>query len=98
MLAVVGSARAGTTTPRSEDTLSRELRTPPLPATHVAVANSWQNRRLCQHYAAQQLRQRPRVALADCSARLPFDYLRKSRSTVKNLSGSSFCGKWPDFS
>src|SRR5262245_55740767 len=27
---------------------SRRLRTPPMPATHAAVGNPWQNRRLCQ--------------------------------------------------
>src|SRR5262249_25389135 len=32
----------------AEASLSRRLRTPPLPATHAAVGNSWQNRRLCQ--------------------------------------------------
>src|SRR5262249_60141433 len=36
-LAVVVSAHASTTTPRSEGTLSRELRTPPLPATQVPI-------------------------------------------------------------
>jgi hypothetical protein len=44
MLAVAVSARALTATPGSEDTLSRELRTPPLPETHVPIGYSGQNR------------------------------------------------------
>src|SRR5206468_5187654 len=41
-------AHAVTASPRAEASLSRRLHTPPLPATHAAVGNSWQNRRLCQ--------------------------------------------------
>src|SRR5205085_5510046 len=48
LLAVAASAHACTASPKAEATLSRRLRTPPLPATHAALGNSWQNRRLCQ--------------------------------------------------
>jgi hypothetical protein len=37
------SARALAATPKGEDTLPRELRTPPLPAAHVPVGYSRQN-------------------------------------------------------
>src|SRR5262249_533008 len=47
VLAVAVSARACTTTPQGEGTVSRELRTPPLPATHVPLGYDGQNRR-CQ--------------------------------------------------
>jgi hypothetical protein len=43
MLAVAVSARAFTTIPKDEDTLLRELRTSPLPGTHVPVGYNWQN-------------------------------------------------------
>ena len=47
MLAVTGSARAYAVIPRDEDTLSRGLRTSPLPGTHASVADYWQNNRWC---------------------------------------------------
>jgi hypothetical protein len=48
MLAVATSARAPVATLSGEDTLSRGLRTPPLPATHAPVGDCWQNSR-CRH-------------------------------------------------
>jgi hypothetical protein len=44
-LAVAASAHAPTAIPRDEVTLSRGLRTPPLPATHAPVGYCWQNSR-----------------------------------------------------
>jgi hypothetical protein len=68
LLVVAVSAHASAASPGAEATLSRRLRTPPLPAAHAAVGNHWQNRGLCQSMTAQQLRQRPRVAPAPGSA------------------------------
>jgi hypothetical protein len=48
VLAVAISARAPIATLAGEDTLSRGLRTPPLPATHASVGDCWQNSR-CRH-------------------------------------------------
>src|SRR3954451_20214466 len=48
VLAVAASARASTAILTDEDTLSRGLRTPPLPATHASVGDCWQNSR-CRH-------------------------------------------------
>jgi hypothetical protein len=48
VLAVAISARASIATLAGEDTLSRGLRTPPLPATHASVGDCWQNSR-CRH-------------------------------------------------
>ena len=48
VLAVAISARAPIATLADEDTLSRGLRTPPLPATHASVGDCWQNSR-CRH-------------------------------------------------
>src|SRR5262249_881690 len=48
VLAVATSARAPVATPAGEDTLSRGLRTPSLPATHPPVRDCWQNSR-CRH-------------------------------------------------
>ncbi len=44
-LAVAASAHAPAAIPRDEVTLSRGLRTPPLPATHAPVGYCWQNSR-----------------------------------------------------
>ena len=68
LLAVAASAYAPAASPRAEASLSRGLHTPPLPATHAAVGNPWQNRGLCRSTTAQQSRQRPRVAPACRSA------------------------------
>ena len=48
VLAVAISAHAPVATLAGEDTLSRGLRTPPLPATHASVGDCWQNSR-CRH-------------------------------------------------
>jgi hypothetical protein len=48
MLAVAASARAYAALPKEEDTLSRELGTPPLPETHLPVGYCWQNSRCCR--------------------------------------------------
>jgi hypothetical protein len=48
VLAVAISAHAPIATFTSEDTLSRGLRTPPLPAAHASVGDYWQNSR-CRH-------------------------------------------------
>ena len=48
VLAVATSAHASVAIPRDEDTLSRGLRTPPLPATHASIGDCWQNSR-CRH-------------------------------------------------
>jgi hypothetical protein len=48
LLAVAGSAHASHWQPEAEATLFRRLRTAPLPATHAAVGNPWQNRGLCR--------------------------------------------------
>jgi hypothetical protein len=45
MLAVAPQPRGVMARPEPEDTLSRELRTPPLPETHVPVGYCWQNSR-----------------------------------------------------
>ena len=50
MLGVVTSAHAPVTIPKDEATLSQQLRTPPLPVTHVLVGYWWQNTRLCPVY------------------------------------------------
>jgi hypothetical protein len=44
-LAVAASAHASAAIPEDEVTLSRRLRTPPLPATHAPVGYCWQNSR-----------------------------------------------------
>ena len=64
MLAVAISARASIATLADEDTLSRGLRTPPLPATHASVGDCWQNSR-CRHLLigrATHFPRHPRVA------------------------------------
>src|SRR5262249_54222091 len=48
VLAVTTSTRAAVAILSDEDTLSRGLRTPPLPATHAPVGDCWQNSR-CRH-------------------------------------------------
>src|SRR5215207_1620484 len=48
MLAVAASARTWAALPREEDTLSRELGTPPLPEAHFPVGYCWQNSRCCR--------------------------------------------------
>src|SRR5262249_718151 len=53
MLAVAVTARALAATPWGEDTLSRGLRTSPLPGTHASVADCWQNSRCCHPYEEQ---------------------------------------------
>jgi len=64
VLAVAISARAPIATLAGEDTLSRGLRTPPLPATHAPVGDCWQNSR-CRHLLigrATHFPRYPRVA------------------------------------
>ena len=53
VLAVAISARAPIATLAGEDTLSRGLRTPPLPATHASVGDCWQNSR-CHHLLLEE--------------------------------------------
>ena len=53
VLAVAASARASTAILTDEDTLSRGLRTPPLPATHASVGDCWQNSR-CRHLLREE--------------------------------------------
>src|SRR6516165_5944935 len=53
VLAVAISARAPIAILRDEDTLSRGLRTPPLPATHASVGDCWQNSR-CRHLLLEE--------------------------------------------
>ncbi len=53
VLAVAISARAPIATLAGEDTLSRGLRTPPLPATHASVGDCWQNSR-CRHLLLEE--------------------------------------------
>ncbi len=48
VLAVATSARASVAILADEDTSSRGLHTPPLPATHASVGDCWQNSR-CRH-------------------------------------------------
>src|SRR5262249_12885497 len=48
LLAVAVAARALAALPRGEATLSRELRTPPLPAGHVPGGCCWEGRRDCR--------------------------------------------------
>jgi hypothetical protein len=48
MLAVAASARASAALAKEEDTLSRELGTPPLPEAHLPVGYCWQNSRCCR--------------------------------------------------
>jgi hypothetical protein len=65
VLVVAASARAPVAIPTDEDTLSRGLHTPPLPATHASVGDCWQNSR-CRHLLcgrATQFLRYPRVAL-----------------------------------
>src|SRR4029079_8191277 len=59
MLAVATSARASVAIPRDEDTLSRGLRTPPLPGTHASVGDCWQNSKCC-HLLIRRATQFPR--------------------------------------
>ena len=53
VLAVATSARAPVATLAGEDTLSRGLRTPPLPTTHAPVGDCWQNSR-CRHLLLEE--------------------------------------------
>ena len=53
MLAVAASARAPVAILSDEDTLSRGLRTPPLPATRAPVGDCWQNSR-CRHLLMEE--------------------------------------------
>ena len=53
VLAVAISAHAPIATLTSEDTLSRGLHTPPLPATHASVGDCWQNSR-CRHLLREE--------------------------------------------
>src|SRR3954447_21002160 len=53
VLAVAISARAPIATLTSEDTWSRGLRTPPLPATHASVGDCRQNSR-CRHLLPEE--------------------------------------------
>ena len=53
VLAVAISARAPIATLAGEDTLSRGLRTPPLPAAHASVGDCWQNSR-CRHLLLEE--------------------------------------------
>jgi len=53
VLAVAISARAPIAILTDEDTLSRGLRTPPLPATHASVGDCWQNSR-CRHLLLEE--------------------------------------------
>src|SRR6185437_14608150 len=53
MLAVATSARAPIAILANEDTLSRGLRTPPLPTTHAPVGDCWQNSR-CHHLLMEE--------------------------------------------
>jgi len=53
VLAVAISARTPIATLAGEDTLSRGLRTPPLPATHASVGDCWQNSR-CRHLLMEE--------------------------------------------
>jgi hypothetical protein len=53
VLAVAISAHAPVATLAGEDTLSRGLRTPPLPATHASVGDCWQNSR-CRHLLLEE--------------------------------------------
>jgi hypothetical protein len=48
LLVVAVLAHAYAASPEAEASLSRRLRTPPLPAAHAAVGNPWQNRGRCQ--------------------------------------------------
>src|SRR3954470_19714859 len=64
MLAVTTSAHARVVIPRDEGTLSRGLRTPPLPGTHASVGDCWQNSKCCHLLIrrATQFPRHPRVA------------------------------------
>jgi hypothetical protein len=53
VLAVAISARAPIATLAGEDTLSRGLRTPPLPATRASVGDCWQNGK-CRHLLLEE--------------------------------------------
>jgi hypothetical protein len=54
VLAVATSARASVAIPKDEDTLSRGLRTPPLPGTHASVGDCWQNSKCCHPLSKEQ--------------------------------------------
>src|SRR5262249_31213945 len=58
------SARAWAALPKEEDTLSRGLRTSPLPGTHASVGDCWRNSRWCHLLCerAPQFQRHPRVA------------------------------------
>ena len=64
VLAVATSAHASVAIPRDEGTLSRGLRTPPLPGTHASVGDCWQNSKCCHLLIrrATQFPRHPRVA------------------------------------
>ena len=62
VLAVAASAHASAAILSDMAALSPELRTPPLPATHVWVGYGWQNNRLYHSFKVQQLHEQPRVA------------------------------------
>ena len=59
VLAVATSAHASVAIPRDEGTLSRGLRTPPLPGTHASVGDCWQNSKCC-HLLIRRATQFPR--------------------------------------
>jgi hypothetical protein len=54
MLAVAALAHARAAIPEDEVTLSRGLRTSPLPGTHASVADCWQNNRCCHLLSKEQ--------------------------------------------
>jgi hypothetical protein len=62
VLAVAASAHASAAILSDMAALSPELRTPPLPATHVWVGYGWQNNQLYHFFKVQQLHKQPRVA------------------------------------
>jgi hypothetical protein len=72
VLAVAASAHASAAILSDMAALSPELRTPPLPATHVWVGYGWQNNQLYHFFKVQQLHKQPRVAPSACWAGFDF--------------------------
>jgi hypothetical protein len=83
-------ARVARSGGRDVAALSRQLHTPPLPATRVPVGYGWQNNRLYHSFKAQQLHEQPRVAPRDVKPCTPIAPPRIPRPPVAWSSRQRF--------
>ena len=99
VLAVAISARAPIAILAGEDTLSRGLRTSPLPATHASVGDCWQNSR-CRHLLLEEQHisrdtlvshangQKPTLG-CECWIRCALSLPRKAQATTGRINRDS---------